>query len=545
MATKINIKGKLIARPDVFSLTKSGIKNPPANLPYGNVCIIDTGLGATYGGGSGISGALKAGLDSVYTFDNVLDLKNFVKGGEIWDIATPLFKPRQGVSGASQVTLIKAASTTQATLTLALGTSGASSVVLKTKDEGITANGVLTSLNLSKGYGVRVAASTTVPGSYNIQFFMGTYRGVDPLTSLPYEFSSTAANATPIKIVQSPNITTVQQFVDWVNGTSYEALLFKDLFIFVSATAPSTPLVVGDVTSSGYLLFAGATETYDSTAFSAVLAVLNSIDNSFFLSLESGASAQGVNNTALVSFLEGNDSKFDKFVFIGGGIDKTQFSTYSTSTATYFNSPKAITVHGGAKINAFGGVRTVSQLYKTAQVLGRTAGLPPYTPITFKPIDIAGELHRLTEDEIEVGIEAGVLCTYYDNELKEFIIGLGINTLQTNDFFINEDGSSYSLQLERIKAQLNKEVVVEAKRYFFGKEEGANRNTVSEEDIKAWLEGFLEKRIAKDNNDNLIITYNKADITVTRDQDNFNITYSFVPNGEIKSLVFTGIMLDS
>jgi len=547
LATKINIKGRLLARPDVFSFTESGIKNPPANLPYGNVCIIDTGLGAGYGGGSGITGDLKSGLDSVYAFDNANDLKTFVKGGPVWDLATPLFNPRGGASGASQVFLVRASTTTQASLTLATtGSGNVSSVVIKTRDEGVIANGVAASSNLYKGYGARIIASPVTADTYIVQFFVGNYRGEDSLTGLPYEFGTTTASVPPTKLVQSPEITTLQEFVTWANGTSFEALLFKEIFVLGTTSFPGTSdLAVGDITSSGYLLFAGATESYDADDLNSVISILNDIDNTFFLSLESGSAAQGANNTALVEFLQSANAKNDKFVFIGGGLDATQFNTYSIATAEYFNSTKAVVVHGGLKKNAFGGTRTCSQLYKTAMVLGRVAGLPPYTPITYKPIDITGELHRLKEGEVEAAIESGVLYTLYDNELRSFVVGLGVNTLQTNDYQINEDGSSYSLQLERIKAQLNKEIVVEAKRYFFGKEEGANRNTVSEEDIKAWLEGFLSRRIAKDSSDNLLITYAKEDITVTRDQDNFKVTYSFVPNGEIKTIVFTGIMLDS
>ena len=118
MATAINVKGRIVTRPGVYSDIKSGIKNPPLALSYGNICIIDDGIGAGYGGGAGINGTLNSNQDAIYAFNTIQDFRDFVKGGPLWLIAEPLFKPAgAGVSGVSTVFFIRAANTAPATIT--------------------------------------------------------------------------------------------------------------------------------------------------------------------------------------------------------------------------------------------------------------------------------------------------------------------------------------------------------------------------------------------------------------------------------------------
>ena len=117
MATAISVNGKTVTRPGVYALTKSGIKNPSPNLSYGNVCIIDDGIGTMWGGGSGVSGTLKSGVDAVYELTTIQQFRDFVKGGELWNLAKPLFKPAEnGINGISKAFLVRACETTPATI---------------------------------------------------------------------------------------------------------------------------------------------------------------------------------------------------------------------------------------------------------------------------------------------------------------------------------------------------------------------------------------------------------------------------------------------
>ncbi len=148
MATEFYFNGRTIKQPGAYATITSGQKNAPLNLDYGRLLIIDTGKeGMQYGGGSGIDGELAQDKDAVYTFDNVEDYQQFLKGGLLWKCAEPLFKPDQRIAapGVSTVIHAKAATTTAADLLfepVGGSTNGGTFKVL-IKDEGYIGNGEL------------------------------------------------------------------------------------------------------------------------------------------------------------------------------------------------------------------------------------------------------------------------------------------------------------------------------------------------------------------------------------------------------------------
>ena len=177
--------------------------------------------------------------------------------------------------------------------------------------------------------------------------------------------------------------------------------------------------------------------------------------------------------------------------------------------------------------------------------MGRCAGLEPQTPLTLKRINIDGEVHVLDEKELEFALDKGILVSYFDDELQNFVILQGVNSLQppNNVFLVNENGTSFSIAVNRIASQLNKEIIFNAKKRFYGDDlNGPNRNTISEEDVIAWLNGFLSRKVANATDDNLITRF--QNIQVTTNQDNYYVTYEFAPNFEVNKMIFTGFMLD-
>src|SRR5947209_8819218 len=118
MATKVIVNGKQIQRAGVYSTIKSGIKNPTTSRPYSNVLIIDDGIGAGFGGGSGVNGTHNSGINSVYKFTTKEDFQAFVKGGELYNIANALFNPSGSQLGVADLYFVKAATTTPAQLAL-------------------------------------------------------------------------------------------------------------------------------------------------------------------------------------------------------------------------------------------------------------------------------------------------------------------------------------------------------------------------------------------------------------------------------------------
>jgi hypothetical protein len=539
MSTTITLKGKTIKRPGVYALVESGIKYPPQNLSYGNICIIDSGLGAGFTGGAGVLGELTQGVDSVYAIDTLQQFQAFVKGGPLWDLGASLFKPAQsGVFGVSKVYLIKAAETTGALVayTFANGT-----ISFQTLDEGLGANGVVTSGVLSKGYGCKFVESTTTPGKYIIEFYHGSFTGTDALNNKPYDGIEQGLGKPALLFATTP-LATIGELIAWCNASNQ----FKAVFQIASSTITTTgAFVAGDlVTNAAIKLGAGATETYNASAFDEAIRSIKDLDNTFFLSLDSGADATNLNNEKILDFIV-NDSKYEKFMVVAGGYDKATFAGgagTSQNTANYYNTDSVIVVHGGYKASVKDGFILKSQLDKAAMVLGRMCGLEPQVPITFKSMNISAEIHKLSDEEKDFALDNGIVTTHYDNELGYHIIQQGINTLVNNQYLVNEDGSSHDIAVKRITAQLNKEISINAKITFFGKNSGPNRNTVTEEDIKAWLEGFLQSKTASTLDDNLIIRF--GNINAVTQGDVYYVTYEFVPNYPISKIIITGTILE-
>ncbi|MBS0031603.1 hypothetical protein ACTJJ0_30855 [Chitinophaga sp. 22321] len=545
MATKININGKLTSLPGVYAITKSGIVNPPTNLSYGNIVIIDDGIGAGYGAGAGSLGTAKQGADSIYEFNSLQQLRDFVKGGELWNLALPLFKPaRSGaepISGVSKVFLIHARASAPATILLELKNG---TLELQTVDEGLNANGVKSGSKLASGYAARLSKGILDKDKYVLSFYHGSYKGMDTLNNVPFDGIALADTKSAV-VVSSPEVATIQELAAWMASNPS----FKAGFVLKSSSTTTTgALAADDLTKyPDFVLAAGATESYTPEAFDAALQTINSLDFTFLFSTQYADNIKHPNNVKLLDFLTSGDSKFERFMVAAAQADKAGFNTgenASIAAAHYYNSDKVILVHGAAKLTTPTGFKLVSQLYKAAAVLGRIAGLSPQTPATFKRIAINGEIHKLDDAELELANMSGLLVTHYDYELDDYVILQGVNTLQRNDYLVNEDGSSPSIAVKRITAQLNKEIVVNAKRKFFGKDNaGPNRNTVTEADLKAWLEGFLQSKTATALTDNLIIRFGSVSATVSG--DNYYVQYEFVPNFEVNKIVVTGVILEA
>ena len=558
MGTQVVVNGRSQKQPGVYSQIKSGVINPLPALSYGNVCIIDTGAtsagvptGDGWAIGSGINGTHKSGIDSVLEFGSLNEFRDKIRGGYLWLLGQPLFLPMgsgKGIAGASKVFYIKACTTVSAGVSFSLSGAISTPLVFKPLGEGTGANGVVVSSNLTAGYGIKLVAGVVDVAKFKFQFYVTVFKGLDTQNgSIPFD-GITAAQSKPRLLVESPELTTVQALLDWCAVNSE----FQKYFAI-----PAAPTITGagTITGShvtaypGFTLATGGTEVYSSTDMDAVITILNEVDNAIFLSTDTGANSMTLNNTKLLDFCS-EVSKYEKFMFLGGGGStvtnqlKGLSGGNSQNIAAYFNSDNVIVCHGGIKKSFVGsvGLRTYNTLYKAFLCAGRTAGLEPQVPITLKPIDIDGEVHRLMTDDRDFCIDNGILYTYYDVELGKIVLGQDINTLLNNAFLVNNDATSFSIQVKRITAQLNKEVIINAKKTFYGIESGPNRNTISQESISSWLDGFLKSKVASTNDDDLITDY--GDIQVTVSEDNYSVQYSFVPNFEVSKIVFTGFILD-
>lgn len=537
MATEFNFNGRLIKLPGVYTEIKSGINNSPLNFSYGNVLVIDKSATNKFGGGAGIDGELEQGEDSIYGFDNIRDFRRFIGGGELWDNAAPLFRPfGAGSSGVSTLWYVRAVTTTAAknTITWANG-----SLEFQVKHEGLAGNGEEVSNVLSQGFAITMEAGIVDPTKFRLRFWRGTFTGNDE-NGRAYDGLG-SDEATPVVLATSKEFSTIEEIVEWAE-VNFD---FNNSFKLKTSTGSGAVTAADLAATVGNQLFAGGTQVNNSQSIDQVLDAISKLDYTHILSMDSGADALSADNFKILYHLE-NEAKYEKFLVVAGGKDKDTFEAQSIVPATTFNSHRVIVVHGGCYENdrtGGTGLREKNVRYKAAYVLGRTAGLEPQTPPTFKGLGYAGEIHKLTDRERERALEAGVLSTYFDGEIGSFVITQGINTLQQNTYLVNENGTSFSWQLMRIAAQLNKEIEINAKVQLLGNQfQGPNRATISPEVVVEWVKGYLKRKTATATQDNLILSF--QDVTVSVKQDAYCINYAFTPNFEVNKLFFTGLIID-
>lgn len=564
MATVKYFGGRLRKLPGTYSEIQSGVNNAPSTSDYGKVLIIDTGLGATYVGGSGVNGALKQGVDSIYVCKDTLDAKAIVRGGLLFKAVEALFKPDKDAVGVSELSIIKAATTTQATMTFTATGGGAAggTFAFKTLDEGVVANGVKEStadpitygeggigigeLNgdkLVKGYGYSIETGVVDVAKWIFKVWRGTWTGVHT-DNIAYN-EVNIEDAAPELVASSPEFNNIAELVSWADTDAN----FNAFFVKGTCTVTGTGVITQpDVTAvAGYNLATGATEAFAAGDLTSVLEAVQGLGYTHILCDKYGKDDyDSASVGAILSHIQ-TDAKYDKYLVYGGGKDKTEFSATDGSIpiAQYFNTNRAIVVHGDllkSSSVAPTGFRRWPTVIKAAYVLGRCVGLQPQVPVTNKSIGIEGEVHKLSDKQKEQALDAGVLVTYFDADFNAFVVLQGVNTIQNNRNVVLANGTSFSWQAERIKAQLNKDIVVNSKAQLLGDPNGVNRNTLSAQALRNWTVTFLESKKATSFQDNLIISY--QDVTVSKDQDNYNVRYGFTMNGEITKLFFTGIVLD-
>ena len=518
------------------------IQSDPIVLDSGSLTIVDTGSGAGFFRGSGISGTNASGQDAVYQFNTIQDFQEFTRGGLWYDLANPLFNPTiRGLGGVSSIEFVRAATTTAATqvYTFAGGGSAGGTITLTTRDEGLAANGVLTSSVLTRGFAVQMIEDPVVSGMYQFQFYRGNFFGNDPQGN-PYD-GVTEADSQPTLLFTSGSFNTIAGFQAWA-GSSIE---FQNLFIAAVTITGTGAIDNADFTGNDDLeLFTGATETYSTAALDEALAQLRDSRSSFILADNFEANARSTNNIRIVTFAT-STARFRKQVYIAAGTLANQWTGANSTIATAqaFNSNFVSVVHGGVGFNnPDGSQRLRDSNYKAAALLGREAGLATQVPLTFKDISFDFERDPLSPNRLDAALDNGVLVTHRDVDFNAFVVLESVNSLQNNLSFINSDGTTYNKQLVRIQIELNKGIVVNGKQQLFSQEDGVNRNTLSAEDVRAWLQGYLSSVTAAPDADNLIRQF--RNIAVETKLGAYCLTYEFEPNFEVKALFVTGFIQD-
>lgn len=545
MSTSFIFGNKQITLPGAYSRILSGETSPARTLDYSKTLIVDTGVyGANWGGGSGIDGENFQGLDSVYKFDTLAEFRSFIKGGMFWKIAEGLFIPdytNPASTGISQLLYVRAAKTTSATLTFTTTAGGTFEV--KTLDEGLGANGKLSAAgNLIQGYGYTLEAREDDPAKWIMKFYVSSFTGYAadgyPIGETPED------QASPTMVLQSPEFDTIGTLIDWAKSDSN----FANLFVLTENAEEEGDgkVTQSDVTTAlagkDYVLATGGTETYNTDNLTKALEAVTGLDYSFIMTDQFGDNADSALNSQVLAHIN-SQAKYTHFMFVGGYDDSANFSK-SIDLAKGFNSEVVQLVHGGAGMTSgITGVKTRwwGVMYNLCCVLGRTAGKPPYIPVTNKTIGVDKLKHTLNDTEKKKALDAGLLVTVYNDYTNNFVVLQGVNTLQDNKVLFNSNGQSHSIQFMRIVAQINKELVVNASIDLLGQENGVNVNTLSAGAVKDWTVAYLQSRVANEAQDNLLLSF--KDVLVTRQEDAWFVTYKIVVNNEINKLFFTGFLI--
>jgi hypothetical protein len=532
MPSIINFNNRQVIEPGSNTRIIGGNTEAAATASFGKVMIVDTGSGAAWGGGSGVNGQKVNGANAVYAFNKLDDFRTWIRGGILWDIAQYIFTPSAGERGCEQLLFVSGKASTKATLTLTL-TNG--TIKADTVAEGVGANGVInaTSLDLERGYSMKLVSGVNDTAKFILQFYVGTFKGNDT-SGVPFDGIS-ASDAVSRLITQSPEFLTLAEINAWLSSNSN----IQKYFYGFTVTGTGNIVAADLVTYPTHALFAGATETYSSGALDDALEAIEELDFTFFLVDKTGiVNGKATENTKIFSHIK-NVATYEKFMVVGGGKDVTEFDQAASSfdLAAYYDSERVYVVHSDVKkIQAGGGFRTYSTLYHAAMFVGRIAGLDPQVPATWKRLSVDEPVHILKKKERERALLAGVV--HLRDIEGDWVVNQEINTLLVNDQFIYPNGTSPEGSVMRIASLLNKEIKQLTEREFVG----GNSITSSPADIKAFIQGILTRRTAEPTADNLILSF--QNVTVTQVNTDVNANYSFVPNAPVNRLFITGTMLD-
>lgn len=535
MATVVNFHGKNYIEPGSYAAT---VYNPTSVVnvaEFGNVMIIDTGLAMNgsyeYAGGSGVQGELAQGLKSVYEFTNYEDFLAFMGGGLVGDIANKIFTPLDGSAGAPKLYYVRAAKTTCATLTATI--SGSNALVLKCKNEGIVGNGVKVDDVLKVGYGAQIVAGETAD-TFKLQVFRGSFMGVDDAGEA--FGAKSEADAVPNLIAESSDLTTLQELYDWARSNKQ---MLANFVVSMTGDGETELAAVALTLATG-----GTTEYMGGTEYADVLEAIAELDVTFFLCTNlNAANGKGVDaatNGKLFTFLK-QTAKFTEFMVVPGGEDDTDLfgdTNSSESIAKYFNSGQVVCVHGAPIVTRKdqNGTKQLHTIYLAAAIVGLNAGMAAQTPLTFKRVGYQSFAYDLKKRERERALQAGIM--HVRNVSGYWCVNQGITTLLDNKKTIADDGQSFELSVELIKAQLNKELILEGQTRFTGQ----TAAQASPQSVKNFTETKLASLVAYPGNDNLLISWKNVKV-VAKNSDYF-ITYDFVPNVPVNKTFFIGNILD-
>lgn len=567
-----NFGGRQIVEPGSYGDIKGKVPVPPITTNYGNIVLIDTGIGAGFGGGSGIAGTLKSGSQAIYPFTDASTAKRFVRGGMIYSILDYLFTPSNAGQGAQKVYIAQGTTTTPAKAAFDFnalspgGTYGKVSVFARA--EGTGGNGVNntgTAELVSLGYGMRLKSGIYNQSALIIEFYEGQFRGLD-VNGVPYDgINQTDITANTV-VATSIEFTTTAQLLAWMTTDP----TFNQRFAIDTANTVTSALTIGDTAAliadfPDTLLFTGGTTSYNSARVDDILSVIPDLDNSMFLCLDYGGipnpgwngtqlgagvnkGAMAAENVKILAFINATATDENKAMYVGGNygsVNLTNGTDGSIEIANFYNSSRVVVIHDKVSVPSIAGSNGtgfayIDSIFAAAMVCGRAAGFEPQINMTFKDIRISGVYQELKKSQREQALLRGVLH-FRNVDTLGWVVNQGINSKQTNAALIYNDGTSPEISVMRIFYQLNRDLRLGLLQFC-----GGNLANVTGAEIIAYMNSALQAKCAniQAGVDGLILGYNSVTATLASNSAAWRITYCFYVNGPVNQMFSTGFALD-
>lgn len=527
MSTTVSFEGQTYIRPGVNTAIRGVAHVQPISATVGNVLVIEGGnevLGETppasiinYGGGRGIAGSKTQNEKSIYQFSTAGDLKAFVGGGQIWDLADYLFYPDANRKGANSVFYVRACATSPA-VTYLIDNQG-NSINLSTFDEGRCANGfsqfsVVGGVN--RGYSIDVSYGKTANGLI-FKFYRGDSKGVDE-NGVRYEDNASFSTKPAKLVAKSPEVKSLYELHQWMLKDES----FNSYFIIEDATTNVAEVFTEADIAMLYTTyyFSGGATTYGDDYIDQVLESLDGLNFDSVLMLDKGNTAT---NIKIASFCANDETK--RVPYCGGGETSSEMDLSIGYSAAFDGS--TVVAHSGTytKYSSLKTKVSKKSLYTAAVLCGLAAGSPVQVSNTFKACRLKDFKHLPNKLQSETLLQAGVL--HFRN-----VTGIGvvvcqeINSVQKNTQIINEDGSSHECSVVRIENLIDKEILYTLRKNYIGE-------IVSEGEVARCVNSLLASKVGT------LITSGSV-ITVTRKQDYFMVTYQCTVNNSINKIFVTG-----
>lgn len=273
MATSVIFGNKICKLPGSYARVVSGIVRETPLANYSNFLLVDIGAGNGFNSLKGIKGN---GKECVYALDEE-QANYFIKGGPLEPLITALYNPAPNRPGIGTLYVMKVATTTPASASVAALFGGKITFTsIKTVEEGAICNtyptGITSETALKKGFVLKCVFNASLGKGY-VEIYEGSYRGTN---YKGYVVGDTEENSTPVLVYRSKKCSTPAELVNYLKNPNSG---FGDYFEVEGLTTSESSFGSADI--SEVVKFSGGSDIYASTPAELSEALGNTLDSDY------------------------------------------------------------------------------------------------------------------------------------------------------------------------------------------------------------------------------------------------------------------------